>query len=127
MTSSDIIGEDWTMVANNAGATTLGGCTGKGFLPGQSGNIHGRPSINRERRALFDAAIPDGDWAVMVAKQAAKAKRGDSRAFELLMAYQFGKPKGDDDLTLHVGPSAEAVVLAFAEARRLLAVEVAGD
>jgi len=47
-------------VANNTETTKLGGITGKGFMPGQSGNPSGRPKdtlkafIARELREMSD-------------------------------------------------------------------------
>ncbi len=49
-----------TEVANNKVTTKkIGGRSGKGFMPGQSGNPTGRPKMPEEVKAMFKAAAPD--------------------------------------------------------------------
>ncbi len=86
-------------VTNNAEATTrrLGGVTGKGFMPGRSGNPDGRPKSRPLTRALAKLAegkVPSNAtgilqplrgkrWAdVMAAGLASAAAEGNPAAFK---------------------------------------------
>jgi hypothetical protein len=46
---------DSTVVENNSGSTRTGGVTGKGFMPGTSGNPGGRP----KRNPITDAVLKE--------------------------------------------------------------------
>ena len=87
------------LVSNNGETTQLGGVTGRGFMPGKSGNPSGRPK--GIAKAVREAC--GGDPTVLVEGLLAIA-RGDGaggeparaadqiRATELLLAYGWGKP-----------------------------------
>ena len=79
----------------------LGGATGKGFMPGVSGNPNGRPkgsgiSITTEIKRKL-AEVPEGQKATYlqllinrILKQA--IQDGDSRMIELIWKYTDGSP-----------------------------------
>ncbi len=87
------------LVGNNGETTQLGGVSGAGFLPGQSGNPSGRPKgiASTVRKAC------GGDPETLIQTLLAIA-RGEStngkpvraadqiRASELVLAYGWGKP-----------------------------------
>jgi Family of unknown function (DUF5681) len=91
--------ERMELVSNNGETTQLGGVTGRGFMPGQSGNPSGRPK--GIARAVREAC--GGDPTELVEGLLAIA-RGEGlngkpvreadriRAYELLLAYGWGKP-----------------------------------
>jgi len=83
----------------------IGGITGKGFKPGQSGNPRGRPKSLDQLRAMAQSIGQSGaeerilrDWA----------NSPDVRKQELFMWYAYGKPPDkietiiDDKRTLHL-------------------------
>ena len=95
-------------VAGNGCATgdsrqkRLGGCTGKGFMPGQSGNPKGS-----YRKRLLDEALEQeleagGSEAAGVIARALirKARSGDTRAAQLVAERTQGKPKQKLDVGL---------------------------
>lgn len=77
--------------ANNG--KMLGGCTGKGFMPGQSGNPKGRPVgsglTDRLRRILDKDEGIAAEAIMQVAVDAAKA--GDWRFWNSIMERVEGK------------------------------------
>ena len=90
-----------TEVQNRAG-TTLGGVTGRGFVPGQSGNPGGRPKgLSRRVRELVGddgTAIADFMYAVMVDEG---ARTSDSlEAARWLADRGFGRSPQDVELAL---------------------------
>ena len=87
------------LVSNNGETTQRGGVTGRGFMPGQSGNPSGRPKgiASAVRRAYGG----DPDELVQGLREIARgegaggkpARAADQiRASELLLAYGWGKP-----------------------------------
>ena len=80
--------------------TQLGGCTGKGFIPGRSGNPAGRPKgsgvTDRLRRILEE---DDGAVAEILAQEIVRAaRRGDHRFMKLILDRVEGPvvPQGQD-------------------------------
>src|SRR5512132_2388054 len=92
-------------VVQNNGGTTLGGVTGSGFLPGQSGNPGGRPKgLSRRVRELVGddgSAIAEYLFSVMTDDQARTADRLE--AAKLLADRGFGRSVQtlDMDITAH--------------------------
>jgi hypothetical protein len=83
-------------------ATGLGGVTGKGFQPGQSGNPGGRQKgtpnkATREVRELARRLVEDPEYQL---KLKARLDAGQASALELLLwHYAYGKPKEAVELT----------------------------
>jgi Family of unknown function (DUF5681) len=90
-----------SVVQNNRG-TTAGGITGRGFVPGQSGNPGGRPKglTRRVRQLVGDdgTAIAEFMYAVMVDDGARTADRLEAARW--LADRGFGKPPQDVELAL---------------------------
>jgi hypothetical protein len=75
-------------VENNNGETT-GGCTGKGFLPGQTGNRFGRPKTAHFAEEVRDYLNrKDGDKTNLETVLENLKKRRP----EILLYFAFGKP-----------------------------------
>jgi hypothetical protein len=81
-------------VANNEETTPkLGGITGKGFMPGQSGNLSGRP-----KKKLIDWALEeelaalDSEEARKIAKALVQLAAKDVAAARLVTERTEGKP-----------------------------------
>ena len=76
-------------VDNNPKQRKLGGVTGKGFMPGKSGNPGGRAPIVRDFQEMCREKTPQ----VIEALQKALENPGERvRAAEVLAAYGYGKP-----------------------------------
>jgi hypothetical protein len=105
----------WTLIgAGNGVKTTLkqrenhgerpGGITGKGFLPGRSGNPQGRPRTAKFSDAARRLAEEIGPSGKTGAEQLAghcfrQALKGSVRHAELFLAYTEGKPKQGVELS----------------------------
>ena len=71
------MGEEHKSVENNAEATLLGGCTGKGFKPGQSGNPGGRPK-KKPITELYEQILRDPKNLALLEKIIVQGiRRGD--------------------------------------------------
>ena len=92
---------------------TTGGVTGKGFMPGQSGNPGGRPKVVKEfiERCREYMNVEGIDSLIEIARD--PKDKDKMRAIELLAGYAWGKPKqgvkfGDEDgggITIVVKPA----------------------
>jgi hypothetical protein len=76
----------------------LGGITGKGFLPGRSGNPNGRPRTAKFSEAARQLASEIGSSGFTGAEELAqyclrRALKGSARHAELFLNYAEGKPK----------------------------------
>src|SRR5678815_2297738 len=95
----------------------LGGCTGKGFMPGKSGNPAGRPK--RDEASILAQRIFEANPEEIVAAFALKLLKGDPYAFQVLADRAYGKmPQtsivtGDLDVNLSAKRSRLAEVLAL--------------
>ena len=91
-----------------------GGCTGKGFRPGRSGNPAGASRRQRDRgiltAALREAATPEAAQAI-VASLIARAQDGDTRAAEMVFDRLDGPVPKDVRISGQLG-LAEALDLA---------------
>jgi hypothetical protein len=85
---------------NNNAAPLQGGITGRGFLPGYSGNPGGRPKGSRELLTLVRESTRDGRTLINVLAQIAEGKpvlgrkptlADRMRATELLLDRGWGK------------------------------------
>lgn len=88
-----------------------GGITGKGFLPGHSGNPNGRPRTAKFSEAARRLAEEIGQNGRTGAEQLAehcfrRALKGSARHVELFLAYTEGKPKQGVELS---GPDGSAM------------------
>jgi hypothetical protein len=93
------------------GGNRPGGITGKGFLPGCSGNPLGRPRTAKFSDAARRLAEEIGQGGKTGAKQLAEhcfrqALKGSARHTELFLAYTEGKPKQGVELS---GPNGDAM------------------
>ena len=82
------------------------------FVAGTTGNPNGRPSKKREERFLeitLSSCTYD-DWADIVKKAVAQAKRGDSTARKWLSDYLIGPPTQRQEVT---GANGEALTFVF--------------
>src|SRR5260370_34654231 len=94
-----------------SGGKQLGGITGKGFLPGQSGNRQGRPRTGKFSEACRRLAAEIGKQGMTGAEQLAehcfrRALKGSARHAELFLNYSEGKPKQGLELS---GPNDEPI------------------
>lgn len=111
-------------VDNNVQTTDkkLGGVTGKGFMPGQSGNPGGRPkkTLDKALEAELAALGADGlTIAHAIAKKLVdKAKAGDVKATQLIAERTQGKPQQKIELDAAYSNPADrmAQLLAIGEA-----------
>lgn len=104
----------------------LGGCTGKGFMPGQSGNPEGRPRTKKLTQMLLrrlDEAIP-GDkkgrtyFDLLIEKAVRRAcNRSDTLVQEIFNRIE-GKPVQRMELA---GPDGGSIPLNLAELDQRLA------
>ena len=97
--------------AKQRGGELPGGITGKGFLPGQSGNPQGRPRTAKFSEACRRLAEEIGQKGTTGAEQLAehcfrRALKGSARHAELFLAYTEGKPKQGVELS---GPDGGAM------------------
>ncbi len=88
-----------------------GGITGKGFLPGRSGNPKGRPRTAKFSDAARQLAEEIGQSGKTGAEQLAehcfrRALKGSLRHAELFLNYTEGKPRQAVELS---GPNAGAI------------------
>lgn len=88
-------------VANNAETTEkkIGGVTGKGFKPGQSGNPTGRPKSTPITDALRKALANPKQAEAFVKGILKEARKGNSKAFAAVADRLEGKPAQSHELT----------------------------
>lgn len=107
----------------------LGGITGKGFMPGKSGNPNGRPKGVRNMNTIVTEAlqklgakdvegnpVPIDD--ALVQKIITMALDGDRKMIEMIWNYRDGKPPQNIDLTSK-GERVGTVVITAEEERRI--------
>lgn len=75
------------------------------FLPGVSGNPHGRLPRQVETRLIdrLTARLSNGDYDRILDAVIGRAQRGDIQAARLLLEYAIGKPPQRVDMTADVG------------------------
>jgi hypothetical protein len=108
-------------VENNAETTEkqLGGVTGKGWMPGQSGNPGGRPKKRLIDECLIEQLeAMDSEQASRVAKAILlKAVEGDTKAAQLVAERTQGKPSQKVEVTgADGGPISGEFVIKFVKA-----------
>lgn len=106
----------------------LGGVTGKGFMPGESGNPNGRPKGTRNLNTIVTEALqkmakdtkgnPMLIEEALVQKIIKMALDGDRKMIELIWNYRDGKPPQNIDVTSK-GARVGTVVLTADEERRI--------
>ena len=89
--------------------SNLGGITGKGFMPGQSGNPGGRPKGSKSLRNLLVEALrkkaKDGRggekefYDVLVESIVVNAAKGNAALVKLIFDYHEGPPPQKHELT----------------------------
>lgn len=80
---------DKPVESNEASTKKPGGCTGKGFLPGQSGNPGGKPKIDVAKaiaRAVFER-----DPEALIEAFVQATRKGNAYAFKELADRAYGK------------------------------------
>jgi hypothetical protein len=105
-------------VGNNAGTTEklLGGVTGKGFMPGQSGNLSGRPK-KKPVTELYEQILSDPANLALVEKAIVKALSRGQMAMVLQLKEMTDRVEGkvtqpiEADVTVNLAD-------AIAEARK---------
>jgi len=116
-------------IVDNTTQKQRGGITGKGFLPGQSGNIDGRPRGARNlstkmREALDKLGAKDAQGKpvpvedALVQKVIKMALDGDRKMIELIWNYLDGKPPQYIDITSH-GERVGTVLITPEEEKRI--------
>jgi hypothetical protein len=98
-------------VANNAGSTEklLGGVTGKGFMPGQSGNPSGRPKTKPVSDRLRHA-LESGDADVVTGLLLEGAKKGDLAFIKEILDRVEGKPIATSEISGPDGGPIDATI-----------------
>ena len=85
----------------------LGGCTGKGFMPGQSGNARGSSRVVRDIRQLtreigeeYDPKMGKSKDRHLMETLYRRACQGNMKAAELYLAYGYGRPAQSVDMKI---------------------------
>lgn len=86
-------------VGNN-GESTLGGATGKGFVPGKSGNPSGRPKMPEELREAFRAHAPIALKTLVDVMTTGEKDSDRVKASEIILDRGYGKASQPIDATL---------------------------
>jgi hypothetical protein len=76
------------------GEKRLGGCTGKGFMPGQSGNPTGKRKASVSPTAVLKRCLTRADAETIAETLIARAKAGDATAVKLLLDRIDGPQTG---------------------------------
>ena len=96
---------------------------------GQSGNPNGRPkgALNKSTTEIKQLLAERIDYEALVMKLQALAKRGNVRAAELLLAYRYGRPAGNEEDTRVNQPDVDKLSHRAGESLKSLLGEISAE
>jgi hypothetical protein len=113
-----------SIAENNGRTTSLGGITGSGFLPGQSGNPGGRPKglSRRVRELVGDRGEVIADYMLSVMHDEKARTAGRLEAAKWLADRGFGRAVQTLDFDVTAHPPIDVTKLSTPDLEALIAV-----